>query len=158
MIESLTGELVSAAFIAIVSAAGGALWKSNIYPFIVETRERVKLHQNWKAELDFHPGTTPKETEDIKMSIIKLGQKISGELEFIRGNNVGKKYTITGRYHHAILTFHYYAVDTGSTSQGTATLTRERDGKLLKGYFAYYSPESSTGPKVDAVACVFDPI
>jgi len=87
--------------------------------------------------------------------IVKRGYVIRGDLVFVEGRHKGKSYPVKGRYSHSLLTFHYFPADKISTSQGTATFQRLRDGALLKGVFSYYSQDSDT---VATVACELNPI
>ncbi|GAB3339673.1 hypothetical protein GCM10027299_52470 [Larkinella ripae] len=118
----------------------------------MELFDSVKLRKVWTAQLKF----SSDKVHDIRMEIDKKGHYISGKLEFTSGDHIGEKYTISGRYHDALLTFYYYADDKENTSQGTATLERKGDQSFvsLDGYFAYYSQNKGS---IDTTVCLFKP-
>jgi hypothetical protein len=147
MAISILGSLIAAA----IGATLTPLWQRFLHPFIVENLwEPTKLAKEYKGRLDF--GNGPR--HEISVRVNKKGYGIEGRLRFIEGRHSGKEYFVKGRYYHGMLTFTYWAVDQVSTSQGSATFQRLRDGELFLGYFAYYSQEKDF---VDTVKCELRP-
>ena len=146
--EVILGVIVS----FIVGIIVGA-YKKMIIPFIKENfTERVKIHDKWHGNFDFGSGNS----HGIKLTLKKLGNNISGELEFTtEGKHHLKSYPIKGRFSSNILSFTYYPNDAKSTSQGSGTFERLNDGQLLKGQFAYYSQGQN---KIDSIEGEFKPI
>lgn len=142
--------------INLTAAAIGAfcafVWTSHIYPIFIEgVFEPTKLATEYRGVLDFGRGPN----HMLSLQVRKLGYRVRGRLTFLEGRHKGKVYPVKGRYSHSLLTFHYFPVDKISTSQGTATFQRLRDGELFVGYFAYYSQESDS---VSTVRCELKPV
>ncbi|HVR98503.1 MAG TPA: hypothetical protein VMW27_17950, partial [Thermoanaerobaculia bacterium] len=130
MLLDILGNLIAAAIGAFVAF----FWVSLAYPAIIEGFfEPTKLAREYRGVLDF--GRGPHHT--ISLQVKKRGYRVRGKLVFLQGRHKGKEYPVKGRYAHSLLTFHYYPSDKMSTSQGTATFQRLRDGELFLGYFAY---------------------
>jgi len=145
-------DIVSNLIAAAIGAFAAYLWVSVIYPAIIEGFfEPTKLAAEYRGTLDF--GRGPHHT--IALRVKKRGYRVRGTLEFLEGRHKGKVYPVKGRYSHSLLTFHYYPADKISTSQGTASFQRRKDGALLSGFFAYYSQESDS---VSTVACDLKPL
>jgi hypothetical protein len=148
MLLAILTNLIAAA----IGAFAAYLWVSHIYPAIIEGFfEPTKLAPEYRGTLDFGKG--PYHT--IALELRKRGYRVRGMLTFLEGRHKGKQYPVKGRYSHSLLTFHYFPSDKISTSQGTATFQRLRDGALFSGYFAYYSQESDS---VSTVQCEIRPI
>jgi hypothetical protein len=135
----------------LIAAAIGALsawfWVTHVYPAIIEGFfEPTKLAKEYRGRLDFGKGPH----HEIALRVQKRGYTVRGSLIFLDGRHKGKVYPVKGRYSHGLLTFHYFPSDKTSTSQGTATFQRLKDGAVLSGYFAYYSEGQD---KVATIQC-----
>jgi len=139
----------------IATFIGGILvviYQKFIHPFIKEHfTDKIKLKRLWKAEIDFGSG----QLHGMKLVLNKLGNDVRGEIEFVSGRHLGKKYPLQGNFHSNILTLIYFPSDPVSTSQGGGTFQRLRDGDLLKGYLTYFSQDIN---EIKTVECEFYPI
>jgi len=148
------GTIIDIAINVVASFVFGFIvgaYKGLIEPFIREHfTERVKLHPKWAGDLAFSDSGPQK----IKLDISKLGNRITGQLEFLSGKNEGSEYAISGTFAYNILTFTYDPKNPISTSRGTATFKRLEDGQLLSGQFAYFSQSKD---KIDTIACELRP-
>jgi hypothetical protein len=148
MLLDILSNLIAAA----IGGLAAFLWVSFIYPSIIEGFfEPTKLAQEYRGTLDF--GNGPNHV--ISLQVRKRGYQVRGRLTFLEGRHKGKVYPVKGRYSHSLLTFHYFPADKISTSQGTASFQRLKDGELFVGYFAYFSQESDS---VSTVRCELKPI
>jgi hypothetical protein len=145
-------DIVANLIAAALGAFAAWLWVSYAYPAIIEGFfEPTKLAFEYRGILDFGKGPNHK----VSLQVRKRGYTVRGSLTFLEGRHKGKVYPVKGRYAHALLTFHYFPADKSSTSQGTATFQRLRDGAVLSGFFAYYSEGQD---KVATVRCDLIPI
>ena len=143
MFDDLLPKLGSAA----IGAAATPILKDFVYPWLIELlREPTKLRSTYTGTIKWE------DVGDHKMSVRlrKLGYKISGSILFVEGKHKGKEYKLTGRYSHGLLTFTYQSKDSASTSQGSGTFQRLRDGELFSGYFAYFGQSAG---QVETVHC-----
>jgi len=148
MVYDLLISLTAAA----IGGIGAFCWTNFIYPAVVEgLYEPTKLAREYRGILDFGKGPN----HLISLQVRKRGYRVAGKLTFLEGRHKGKVYPVKGRYSHSLLTFHYFPSDRRSTSQGTATFQRLKDGELFAGYFAYFSQESDT---VSTVRCELTPV
>lgn len=147
MLGDIIANLAAAAIGGIVVFS----WERLIYPLFVQAfREPTKLASEYAGLLDFGRGPHHK----ISIRLNKRGYRITGTLRFTEGRHQGKEYALAGRYWHGLLTFTYWPLDQSSTSQGTATFQRLRDGTVLRGQFAYYSQDAD---QVSSVLCELRP-
>jgi hypothetical protein len=145
-------DIVANLIAAVIGAGAAWYWVSYVYPAVIEGFfEPTKLSAKYRGTLDFGKGPNHK----VELRVKKRGYTVRGSLEFLDGRHKGKVYPVKGRYSHALLTFHYFPADKSSTSQGTATFQRLRDGELFLGYFAYYSEGED---RVATVACELKPL
>ncbi|MBN8642953.1 MAG: hypothetical protein J0L86_14165 [Flavobacteriales bacterium] len=148
MFENILAEIIGAFIIGLFIGT----YKRYINPLIKEHfTDRIKLKKNWKSEINFGSGNL----HGIKLELNKIGNDITGKIEFTSGRHQGKSYPIRGNFHSNILTFVYSPSDPTSTSQGSGTFKRLNDGELFNGYFAYYSQDSD---QIRTVECAFTPI
>ena len=102
------------------------------------------IHALWFTEISFGGG----HSLSIRLNLQNEGETVAGEVEF----GEGKKYQLTGRLNHNVLTFLYYSPDNNRTSQGTGTFKLTGEGEILQGAFAYYSQERDL---IDTLKCTF---
>lgn len=143
MLDDLSLKLLAAA----LGAAATPLFQYVLYPWFIEYfREPTKLRPSYTGELRWEDVGANK----ITVKLRKHGYRVSGTLLFMDGKHKGKEYELSGRYSHGLLTFTYLPADSGSTSQGSGTFQRLKDGELFKGYFAYVSLSSG---KIETMTC-----
>ncbi len=143
MLEDFLPKLASAA----IGAAATPFLKDFVYPWIIELlREPTKLKPTFIGAIKWADAGDHKLTVRIR----KLGYRVSGTILFTEGKQKGKEYKLAGRYSQGLLTFTYHPKDSASTSQGSGTFLRLRDGELFRGHFAYFG---QTHGHVETVAC-----
>lgn len=137
-------SLVSTGVIAVIAY----YWKSTIYPGFQELRDKTKLYKNWDTKVTFESDSP----HEIRISLTKLGETVTGSLTFTKGAHKDDTYKVEGRFHHLILTFFYYPNDGNKTSRGTGTLKLENDGSQLNGMLIYFTQKGSL---IKSVGCSF---
>ena len=110
-----------------------AVWLKVLSPFVEDLLYRgVRIDGQWTAELE------DAESEHKEEIIIKQwGNRVTGTLRCIEGQDLGGSYTFQETFKNLILTATYESTNKFSTDRGTFTVRLNDNGNSFKGHTVY---------------------
>lgn len=138
---ALTVGIIASLLSVFISLFISAIWRNIIIPWYEEHLYKgAEISGEWTTDVTYNDGSKNK----LIITIKRVGYTVKGSAYCVAGVSKGMHWNLRGFFSNLLLTMTYHSKNNENLDQGSMSLMLINNGKLLKGYIAYYQSDTNS--------------